>query len=324
MKKSNQLLFAIVMLALASPLFAQKEDLTKDTVFFIQQAKLYQRWLEHNGLGKTLHVKTIEVEPQQIALYLAFPTENADSVSAAWMQLKKDYAAQNTGLSLEQELFYKMLHMMEVRQSAANVQLYDTYDTRKEPCFYRGIYVKDGVFKIDTGGCKSKRMDVYISPGDLSGAKKHSVEAFQKQFTQEYVFDKIHRYARQRYERKTCENRTPVVSPQQIDGNMMRFDVVDLCKEVLKDEQNSSICAFLSKYVKPCNWIKREKLTLTFIYQSNSNGFLLKCEVEGKVGSGFYDEVGRGGYLDMEIDFDGYLTDYANKLQYELKQAILK
>ena len=324
MKKSNQLLSAIVMLALASPLFAQKEDLTQDTVFFRQQAKLYQRWLEHNGLGKTLHVKTIEVEPQQIALYLAFPTENADSVSAAWMQLKKDYAAQNTGLSLEQELFYKMLHMMEVRQSAANVQLYDTYDTRKEPCFYRGIYVKDGVFKIDTGGCKSKRMDVYISPGDLSGAKKHSVEAFQKQFTQEYVFDKIHRYAKQRYEKKTCENRTPKVSPQQIDGNMMRFDVTDLCREVLKDEQNSSICSFLSKYVKPCNWIKREKLTLTFIYQSNDNGFLLKCEVEGKVGSGFYDEVGRGGYLDMEIDFDGYLTDYANKLQYELKQAILK
>lgn len=323
MKKSNLLPLVFLLLALTSPLRAQKEDLAKDTAFFNQQARLYQRWLEHNGLGKTLRVKTVEVESQQIALYLAFPTENADSVSASWAQLQKDYAAQNTGMSLEQELFYKMLHMMEVRQSAANVQLYDTYDNRKEPCFYRGIYVKDGVFQIDTGGCRSKRLDVYITPGDLGGAKKHSVETFQKQFTQQYVFDKIHQYAKQRYEKKTCENRNPTVSPPQIDGNMMRFDVIDLCKEVLKDEQNNGVCSFLSKYLKPCNWIKREKLTLTFIYQTKDNGFWLKCEVEGKVGSGYYDQVPRGGYLDMEIDFDGYLTDYANKLQYELKQAIL-
>lgn len=307
---------------LSCSLTAQKEDLTKDKAFFEQQAKLYQQWLAHNGLGKTLHVKTIEVEPQQVALYLAFPTENADSVAAAWDQLKKDYAALNTGLSLEQELFYKMLHVMELRQSVANVQLYNTYDTRLEPCFYRGIYVKDGAFHLDSSGCKSKKLDIYISPGDLSGAKKHSASSFQKQYTQQYVFDKIHQYAKQRYEQQKCENRIPAVSPPLIDGNLMRFEVTDLCKEVLKNESNNAFCDFLSKYLKPCNWIKREKLTFSFIYQQKDNGFLLKCEVEGKVGSGFYDQVGRGGYLDMEIDFDGYLKDYADKLQYELKNAI--
>ena len=322
MKKSNCLLPAVLFLLFSTLLHAQKEDLTKDKVFFGQQAKLYQRWLEHNGMGKTLRVKTVEVEPQQVALYLAFPTENADSVAAAWDQLKKDYAALNTGLSLEQELFYKMLHLMELRQSVANVQLYDTYDTRREPCFYRGIYVKDGMFRVDSSGCRSQRRDIYVSPGDLSGAKKHAVETFQKQFTQQYVFDKIHEYAKQRYERKACENRNPTVSPPQIDGNFMRFEVTDLCKEVLKDEQNNAVCSFLNKYFKPCNWIKREKLTLSFVYQTRDNGFWLKCEVEGKVGSGFYDSVGRGGYLDMEIDFDGYLKDYADKLQYELKKAI--
>ena len=324
MKKSNPAFWAFLPLVLTLSLSAQKEDLTKDKAFFEQQAKLYQRWLEHNGLGKTLLVKTVEVEPQQVALYLAFPNENADSAAAAWDQLKKDYTALNTGLSLEQELFYKMLHLMELRQSAANVQLYDTYDTRKEPCFYRGFFLKEGTFQVDSSGCKSKKLDIYISPGDLSGAKKHAAATFQKQYTQQYVFDKIHRYAKQRYEQNTCENRRPVVSPPLIDGNLMRFEVTDLCKEVLKDEQNNTVCSFLSKYLKPCNWIKREKLTLSFIYQPKDSGFLLKCEVEGKVGSGFYDQVGRGGYLDMEIDFDGYLKDYADKLQYELKQAIIK
>lgn len=321
MKKSN-LLFAALFLALS--LAAQKEDLTQDKAFFEQQSKLYQRWLEHNGLGKTLHVKTVEVEPQQVALYLAFPTENADSVAVAWDQLKKDYAALNTGLSLEQELFYKMLHIMELRQSSANVQLYDTYDTRKEPCFYRGIFVKEGAFRVDSSGCRSKKLDIYVSPGDLKGAKKHSIASFQKQYTRDYVFDKVHQYAKQRYERQACESRHPAVSAPMIDGNLMRFEVTDLCKEVLKDESNSSVCEFLKLFGRPCNWIKREKLAFTFVYQPTEGGFALKCEVEGKVGSGFYDQVGRGGYLDMEIDFDGYLKDYADKLQYELKQVIIK
>jgi hypothetical protein len=324
MKKSNPALLSFFLLFVSPALVAQNEDLTQDRAFFEQQAKLYQRWLDHNGLGKTLHVKTVEVEPQQVALYLAFPTENADSVAAAWDQLKKDYAALNTGLSLEQELFYKMLHMMELRQSSANVQLYDTYDTRREPCFYRGIFVKEGAFQLDSSGCRAQRLDIHISAGDLKSAKKHSIASFQKQFTQQYVFDKIHQYAKQRYERKTCENRYPAVGPPLIDGNLMRFEVTDLCREVLKDEQNSTVCAFLNAYLKPCNWIKREKLTFSFSYQQTDNGFTLKCEVEGKVGSGFYDQVGRGGYLDMEIDFDGYLKDYADKLQYELKQAIIQ
>jgi hypothetical protein len=322
MKTSNRIVSFLLPLFFAGALFAQPEDLTRDKVFFEKQAVLYQRWLDHSGLGKSLRVKTLEVEPQQIALYLSFPTENADTAAAVWARLKKDYAALNTGVGLEQELFYKMLHLMELRQSVANVQLYDTYDSRKEPCFYRAFFVRDGAFRVDSSGCKAKKLDIFISPGDLKGGKKHSASAFQQQFTQEYVFDKIHQYAKQRYERQTCENRKPAVSAPQIDGNVLRFEVTDLCKEVLKDAQNDAVCAFLNKYVKPCNWIKREKLSFTFVYQTQNGGFQVKCEVEGKVGSGYYDQVARGGYLDMEIDFDGYLSDYANNLQYELKKAI--
>ena len=316
------LLGAFASLFLSLPLVAQREDLTQDQKFFDQQKTLYQQWLDHSGLGKTLHVRTLEVESQQVALYLAFPFENADSVQAAWVQLKKDYKVLNTGLTLEQALFYKMQHLMELRESVANIQLYDTYDTRKEPCFYRGIYVKDDTFRVDSSGCKSKVVDIYMSPSDLKSARKPSNGAFQKQYTQQYVFDKIHQLAKQRYERNTCTGRNPKVSAPHIDGNIMRFEVTDLCKEVLKDTKNNDFCEFLNKYVKPCNWIQREKLTFTFIYQPKDNAFQIKCELEGKVGSGYYDQVGRGGYLDMEIDFDGYLTDYANKLQYELKEIL--
>lgn len=323
MPKTLQFLLRICLsLFLYLPLNAQREDLTRDRDFFNKQAILYQKWLDHSGLGKTLHVKTVETDPQQVALYLAFPYEKADSVQAVWNRLKKDFDAQNTGMDLERTLFYKMLSLMELRQSVANVQIYDTYDTREEPCFFRGIFVKEGAFHVDSTGCRSKNLDIYLSPNDLRSARKPSNGAFQKQYTQQYVFDKIHQYAKQRYERTACIGRYPQVSPPQIDGSIMRFEVTDLCKEVVKNAENSTICAFLNKYVKPCNWIQREKLTFTFVYQAKENAFQLKCTLEGKVGSGYYDEVGRGGYLDMEIDFDGYLTDYANKLQYELKDIL--
>lgn len=318
----SHLLRTCLALFFSSALYAQQEDLRKDQSFFFQQQILYQQWLDHNGLGKVLRVREVEVESKQVALYLSFPYEDADSVKAAWTQVKKDYENLNTGLSLEQALFYKMLHLMELRKDIANVQLYDTYDTRKEPCFYWGIYFKDGAMQVDSSGCRSKSLDIYMSANDLKPAKKPSGAAFQKQYTQQYVFDKIHQYARQRYERNTCTGRNPKVSPPQIDGNVMRFEVTDLCKEVLKDAQNNSFCGFLNRYVKPCNWIQREKLTFTFIYLPKDNAFQLKCELEGKVGSGYYDQVGRGGYLDMEVDFDGYLTDYATKLQYELKDIL--
>lgn len=322
MSKLSFLLAACLLLLSSLPARAQGEDLTKDKAFFHKQELLYQQWLDHSGLGKTLRVKTVEVEAQQVSLYLAFPTENADSVVAAWKQLSKDYRALNTGLSLEQTLFYKMLHLMDLRQSVANVQLYDTYNTLKEPCFQRAIFIKNGAFHVDSSTCKSKSLDIYISPGDLKATRKPSNAAFQKQYTQSYVFDKIHRYAKQRYEQNTCAQRTPKVSAPQIDGNVLRFEVTDLCKEVLKDTKDNAFCAFLNKHVKPCNWIQREKLVFTFVYQAKENAFQLKCELEGKIGSGYYDTVGRGGYLDMEIDFDGYLSDYATKLQYELKDIL--
>ncbi len=318
------LLIIISAIFFSSKTVAQIEDLSKDSAFFSQQALAYQNWLDQSGLGKTLHVKTIEVEPQQLALYLAFSSENTDSVAAAWNRLKADFDAQE-GLMLEQALFYKMLHLMEIRQSLANVQLYDTYNTRKEPCFHRAIYVQDGEFRIDSSSCKSQKVDVYLSPSDLSTMKKPSVAGFKNQFTQTFVFDKIYGYAQQRYAKQKpgCINRYPTVGPPQEDGNVLRFEVADLCKEVLTDESNHFVCDWLTKIGKPCNWIKREKLTLTFTYHVTDAGCRITCDVDGKFGSGYYDTVKRGGYLDMDIDFNTYLKAYATNFQYELKKAIL-
>ncbi len=312
----------ILFAFLGSPLFGQTDDLTKDKVFFLQQAELYQRWLQNAGFSPWIRVRTLEVEPQQLALYLEFPSENTDSVAAIWARLKADYAALNTGLSLEQALFFKMLHMMEVRQSVANLQLYDTYDTRREPCFYRGIYIADGALRVDSLGCKSQKSMVGIDPASLRNNEKPATLDCSQDFRKEIVFAQIYQFAEKRFALRVCEGRAPQLSPAQIDGNTLRFEAINLCPEVLKDVPQRVVCKFLDEHDKPCDWIKSEKLAFTFVYRPLESGFRLKCQVDGKVGPGRYEEVSRGGYLDLEIDFDAYLKAYAEGFVGEFRRVV--
>lgn len=150
-----------------------QSDLRQDSAFFHAQKQTYQKWLDHSGMGKMLLVHAVEVQQDELALYLAFPFSDADSVTMAWWQLKKDFES-NSDLTLEQQLFYKMTHIMELRQGLGNVQLFDTYDTRIEPCFYRGIHFgkETGEVIVDSSGCKSKIREIDFDPSDFSHLRK--------------------------------------------------------------------------------------------------------------------------------------------------------
>ena len=88
---------------------AQVGDLTKDIVFFKQQQVLYQRWLDHSGLGQYLRVEDMEVKEQELSLYLSMPFSSLDSIISAWTVLKADFE-QEASISLEQQLFYKAVN----------------------------------------------------------------------------------------------------------------------------------------------------------------------------------------------------------------------
>ncbi|MDX1943595.1 MAG: hypothetical protein SFU99_23715 [Saprospiraceae bacterium] len=312
--------FFIFSLLAATALHAQIEDLTKDSEFFEKQKIEYQRWLDHSGLGSTLKVHAIEVKPQQLSLYLAFPYQDIDSIMVAWRTLKSAFEKERP-LTLEQELFYKMVHLMEVRQSLANVQIYDTYDLRKEPLFSRAIYFKNDSVNVDASNPKSKIREVNIKPDDFSDMRRMSVQSFNQKFNRKMVYDKIHTYAKQKYERKTCDQRNPQLRLLESDG-ILRFEIIDLCREVLTDEANPLLCKILRKVGYDCNWVKRELLTFTVIQRETSTGFQLSIEIDGKYGSGFYENVRRGGYLSMEIDFDDYLERYADQFKEEIRRLL--
>ena len=296
-------------------------DLTTDALFFEQQKEAYQRWLDHSGLGQVLRVETIKVEPNELALYLSFPYNDIDTIMVAWQKLKQTFD-QTRPISLERQLFYKMVNLMEVRQTLANIQIYDTYDLRKEPLFFRGIYFAEGNVKVETSDPRSKIREVNIRPPSFEEMKKTSVEAFKQRYSRNNVYNSIYEYAKARYERTVCDNRDPKVRILE-NEEVLRFEVFDLCKEVLIDDSNPLLCRILQKLGHHCNWVKRELLVFTITYKSLEDGFRLHIEIDGKYGSGYYDQVRRGGYLSMEIDFDDYLERYADEFKERLKSEIL-
>lgn len=147
---------------------AQVEGLVKDAGFFNQQKDTYQRWLDHSGLGEVLHVEELKVEEERLSLYLGFPYSDIDSIVRAWEALKREFEMESP-LSLEQQLFYKAVNLMEVRQSLVDVQVYDTYDLRREPLFFRGIYFDEGRVKVEESNPRAKIREVKFSPHKLGG-----------------------------------------------------------------------------------------------------------------------------------------------------------
>ncbi len=364
MKPPMSLYIMWVLAIVALPAMGQIEDLTRDASFFQQQTRVYQKWLDHSGMGSLLRVREVGVSPNRLTLYLEFTQTDVSAAVQAWWQLKSSFDSQQP-ISLEQQLFYKMTALMEVEQHQADIQLFDSYSPQRGPLFYRRVYFNFGHVQVEESNPLIKAPYQGYGPTNLQGlrtgehmqvslaeiraaenqrandqvyaitqmkrvervlplqAGNMSVEDFHRVFTSDRVYNMIYEYAEARYEVQTCYNRFPEVELLE-NGELLRFEVIDLCKEVLIDErENGIICSWLRRLGFPCNWIKRELLIFTIKYAPTSTGINLNIEIDGKFGSGLYKNVRRGGYHSMEVDFDDYLERYTAKFVVDLKKALL-
>ncbi len=309
-------LVTTVLLVLALQSTAQNNNFLADTAYFRQQAAVYQKWLIDSGLGNTLHVYTVEAKPNALNLFLAFNKENSEYCEAAWLQLQKDFSAR-PGLSLEQTLYYKMIQLMETPQELSRILIYDTYNRNKKFNFEVKISFEYAKVAVKKSEWRSETRPIAIQPNNLSKLKGASVLQWQQQYDKARVFAAIQQYIKKRYSAIKCEQRFPTVETLE-NEEALRLKANDLCKEVLANERNPAICKILD-----CNWIKRERLTFTFSYAKDGQGFRLTMEVDGQYGSGFYNEVGRNGYKPMDQDFKEDLKDYADKLRIDIRQVLL-
>ncbi len=313
MAKTISLIILILAFALHG---SAQSNLQSDTAYFRQQAMVYQQWLVDSGLGTTLRVHTVQTRPNALNLFLGFLNEDSDHCHAAWAQLQKDFAARK-GLTLEQTLYYKMIQLMETPQEVSRVLIYDTYDRNKKYNFEVKIRFDSAQVKVEELGWKSETRHIEIKPHQLGKLKKPAQIQWQNAYSKERVFAAIQTHLKKRYSQRTCEQRFPSVEVLENEA-VLRLKANDLCKEVLASERNCMVCPMLN-----LNWIKRERLTFTFTYAKEANGFILSLEVDGQYGSGFYSEVGRAGYKPMDTAFKADLEDYADKLRLEIRQVLL-
>ncbi len=301
--------------------FAQYQSLTQDAPFFQEQARQYQRWLDHAGLSSVLYVEDVGVSPDHVSLHLGLRYSNIDSLVAAWSILKANFDVQ-TAISLEQELFYKMTHFMDLDQEQAEVVIADTHFPGRFQLFLRRVYFAYFTVQVEERNPKTKYRDINIQVSNLSNMKKYSLEEFRQLYSRDQVFETIYRYAQKRYGSSECIQRFPKLRLLE-RGEVLRFEITDLCREVLTDAANPLLCQIVNRLGHSCNWVKREKLEFTIGYDQSPQGFSISLAVDGKYGSGRYREVPRGGYYSMEMDFDPYLEDYADELSVMLRSVIL-
>ncbi len=311
-------------LMLATPTLAQ-ENLTADTEFFKQKSQDYQRWMDQNGLGRYLKVQDLRVEPELVRLYLGFHSHNIDSIVGIWHQMKAAHES-SPGLTFEESLLSRMASLMGLGEDEAVIEIYDTYDMVKEPLFFRGIYFDKNRIQVEENNPKGeKNRYISVNPSDIKTNKKSEKIALTKKYTKEYVFEQIMQFARQKYSKSPCDERKPAIHPK-LHEDHLRFEVSDLCREVVKDAENPTICRWLRTLglSDDCNWTTRELLSFNFVYLPTTDGFTLHLVLDGRVGSGYYKTIKRSGYMDMDLDFKEELEEYADQISLEIKKFLTR
>lgn len=319
-------IIAIALLTIFSSADAQPENLARDSAFFRKQIPEFQRWLDHSGLGRTLHVRECEADTL-LKVYLGFQYKDVDSIQNAWETLKIE-TERRQNQSLEALLFFRAMGCFDVDRDHLSLRIYDTYDLDKDFCFKRKIYSLEGQIKVDSiSKCRGAKKDyVPIQPGDLSKFRSgQKCPPIAKRVTKAIVFEKTKAFFRERYATKTCALRRvraefTIDAPNLDDQELV---VINLCDEIIREDQ-PGLCQALQYFGHDCNWKKNEKITIRLTYRKNGEGFILDLSVEGRYGAGPYETEGRRGYHDMETDFDPELSEYTKRLAHDLNRYLLE
>jgi|AntRauTorckE5430_2_1112549.scaffolds.fasta_scaffold10418_1 hypothetical protein len=296
---------------------AQIGNLVSDTLFFEAQAQTYQRWLDHSGMGQYLRYREMDVREKELAIYLEFKGDDLDLIINSWRAMKGNFEA-TAAITLEQQLFYKAIALMEVRPSALSVQLYDTYDLREEPLFSRSIYFDEGKVKVQESNPRSEIKPIRITPNSITGGKVLSVAELQTVYSERKVYECILSYARSFFKNAGLDGVLPEVQVLEDEENLL-FKVVNLRREVLSDNIVIRLC---EKIGLRDDCARREVLTFLFTYKTTADGIRIEGDIDGKYGSGVYENVPRGSYLSMEIDFDNELQEYIETMTFSVKKHL--
>ena len=298
--------------------FAKNEDLRESASFFEQQAVIYKNWLKHSGLTQVLAVDQIKVESRNIRLLMTFNDQKVEVPVVAWTHLKEDYEKDNP-LKLEEFLFFRMVHIMEVCDDQAILEI---FNKSQNATFYSEIYMKNGELRIESSILKSVKKNIAIDKIDFIRNKTYSRVRIDTLLPKDKVFDNIINYSKKKFGIKKCWDRVAKVTVME-RKRLLRLEVKDLCREVLTDEANPLLAQILGKMGYDAQWAKREMLNIIIIYSGSESAVNLFLEIQGKYGSGFY-KPRLSGYIDMEPEFSEYINRFTDLFAEEIRLELIR
>lgn len=310
---SNRFIFILLSFSFSLPLYTQ--NLKDEAAFFKSQAITYQKWMEDSGFNNLLDLKDLVIEDNRVYLFLGFNNEDIDYVWSAWNTLKESFENVNT-ITLEQNLFYKAVHFMQVDQEQIQIEIYDTYDLSRSNLFEILIYFEDGVVKEEKNFDKAIRKVVSVPKPNFVLDHNIMNEKLIKREEKRIIFDRILAGAREYYsqESKKTPKRTPTFKEiSKLDN--LRFEVANLTNEVVTDASQSLFCGLFRKLGFNCDWRPREVLTFTITYTEEGDELLCSITVDGRLGSGVYEEARRTSYISLEVEHYSALDVYVESIR---------
>lgn len=289
-------LFLLTCLAFTTA-SAQKDDLREDSLFFLEQEKNYQSWLNATGLGKSFSSKGLYILENSIVLQLEFLSAPEDTAIWALKRLRSDYLLQS-GFPLEEELFYRMVSLLEITPPQAIIQIRNTpgtdglpaidfrieYDLIEQRVGTKGFLrstVKDSVFipafALSTSYNQSNK---WIDVNTVSDNRRYAIS--QK------IAAKFSEYFAQKTERRFIIPRC---------RNPVMCEVMNVKGEVVPP----GFFGITDPY---------ERLVFTIDVQPEKNGLRIFCTVDGKYGSGLFRPRTVQGFRDMFPEYHAELSRY--------------
>ncbi|NJO01888.1 MAG: hypothetical protein HC880_09510 [Bacteroidia bacterium] len=249
--RTQQRLFTLTLglsCLMAYPAYSQTKFTSEDRAFFEKQMPHYTRWLEEYNLSALLSFHELKVASDSVVVYLDLAYETLDESVTAWKMAKADFDALNNQ-TLEEHLFYHLLHLLEIEASECSIELFSSYTQR--PYAYIGLYYDQGTFQVITDFTRNVIREVPITPLYLKKIQTASA-MLDAPAVRDALYGKVRAFAQKFYQDKNAE--IEVLEGDQAGDVRLHFRIWNLRREVLVDEANPLLARILNQFGYQLDW----------------------------------------------------------------------
>ncbi len=282
--------------------------------------------LEEIGISQVIKFRNFVKQQGIYRIQFDFCSDNAAKNNKLWQMLKTEFHARKN-MDIRQYLYFYCINIFKIEQPE-NVLLEIRQSYINEDCPFIQYYYNEKTkqYMGDEKICMAEYADE-VSFDALDFFDKKTIRKKPTETLNAY-YKMLNSHFREFYAkggfRKNSTNQK-FKSFYRFGDNVLRFDVIDLEKEVLKDAGEnfvySIIALFSDKKYLPFEHIKVE-IRLSLNEKTNQMG--INTKIIGRYGSGFYRTRNWHKMNNLDTGFPAYINDYTKELTNEIVRKITR